>query len=125
MPNRIKTGRGGCDICANKYSDVVYLVTGPNGLKFGITSGDPRPRLNDHKRANGGGYDTTVRLWTGLRPFGWAREVELNLKSELADRDHHPLPGTMEYFPATSLPLVLRVLDKALGHENSRVRGNG
>ena len=50
MPNRIKNGRGGCDICANKYSDVVYVVTGPNGLKFGITSGDPRPRLNDHKR---------------------------------------------------------------------------
>jgi len=121
MPNRIKNGRGGCDICANKYSDVVYVMTGSNGLKFGITSGDPRPRLNDHKRISGGGYETTVRLWTGLRPFGWAREVELNLRDGLADRDHHALPGTKEYFPAASLPLVLRVLDKALGRENSDV----
>jgi hypothetical protein len=119
MPNRIKNGRGGCDVCANKYSDVVYVVTGPNGLKFGITSGDPRPRLNDHKRISGGGYDTTVRLWTGLRPFGRAREVELNLRDGLADRDHHPLPGTKEYFPAASLPLVLHILDNALGCQNS------
>ena len=119
MPNRIKNGRGGCDICANKYSDVVYVVTGLNGLKFGITSGDPRPRLNYHKSISGGNYDTTVRLWTGLRPFGWARQVELNLRDELADRGHCPLPGTKEYFPAASLSLVLNVLDQALGRENS------
>jgi hypothetical protein len=121
MPNRIKNGRGGCDICANKYSDVFYVVTGPNGLKFGITSGDPRSRLNDHKRISGGGYDTTVRLWTGLRPFGRAREVELDLKDALAGRCHHALPGTKEYFLAASLPLVLRVLDKALDRKNSEV----
>jgi hypothetical protein len=121
VPNRIKNGRGGCDICANKYSDVVYVVTGPNGLKFGITSGDPRPRLNDHKRISGGGYDTTVRLWTGLRPLGWARKMELNLRDNLADLDHHALPGTKEYFPAVSIPLVLCFLDKELGRENSVV----
>ena len=60
-------------------------------------------------------------LWTGLQPFGRAREVELNLRNGLADQGHQALPGTKEYFPVASLPLVLRVLDKALGRQNSDV----
>jgi hypothetical protein len=85
-------------------------VTGQCSFKFGITSGDARPRLRSHHRD---GYVTVERLFTEL-PDGVARTLETTLIKNLAANGHKPVLRR-EYFPAEALDLVLSIVDEALG----------
>lgn len=60
-PGNIKQGRGICRFCSNKTWDIFYIVVNKNLniLKIGITSGDPRPRLLNHKS---NGYEDIILI---------------------------------------------------------------
>ncbi|MPY47110.1 GIY-YIG nuclease family protein [Streptomyces acidicola] len=75
-------------------------------MKFGITSGDPRPRLSDHARD---GFDCVIRLIEGL-PGDLAPRLERAVLAALRDAREAPVRGR-EYFPARVLGLVLDVVD--------------
>ncbi|KOU99100.1 GIY-YIG nuclease family protein [Streptomyces sp. XY533] len=107
-PNSVQQGSGVCRSCAGKTWDVLYVVTSEldDVVKFGVTSGNPRPRLRDHAYD---GLDVIVRLVTGL-PEGAAVELERTLLAALRDAREVPVRGR-EYFPARVLPLVLDLVD--------------
>lgn len=108
-PGSLRKGNGCCRVCAGRTWDVFYVVTGPDGLKFGVTSGDPRPRLTDHRSD---GYDDVVRLHTGLAG-ATALDLENELKQLLKSLGVPPVRGR-EYFPASVLRIVLAVVDEWL-----------
>jgi hypothetical protein len=114
-PAGMQQGEGPCRICAGRAWDAFYLVVdrGRHRLKFGITSGDPRPRIADHRRA---GYVETVRLLTDL-PGEDAPKLERAVLSALDMASETPAHGR-EYFDASVLALVLDVID------NYRERGD-
>jgi hypothetical protein len=95
-------------MCAGKAWDVFYIVVdeGCGTLKFGITSGDPRPRLSDHARD---GFDVVVRLVRGL-PGDQAPQLERAVLTALRDAREEPVRGR-EYFPGRVLALVLDLVD--------------
>ena len=109
-PNSIQSGKGICFTCSWADQDVFYVVTGPLalGLKFGVTSGDPRQRLGDHRRD---GYTEVARLFTKL-PRMAAGELEQQvLRLALREAGFRPVRG-QEYFGIGALSLVLRLVDK-------------
>lgn len=105
-PGHLRRGTGLCSICAGRVRDVFYVVSDElnEALKFGITSGDPRPRLAVHAR---NGFDTVVRLIEGL-PSSLA--LEQAVSAALRDAREAPIRGR-EYFPAHVMALVLDVVD--------------
>lgn len=106
-PAHLRDGGGACSTCAGKEWDILYVVSdGDDLVKFGITSGDPRPRLRVHKRD---GLDQVIRLYTGL-PHNTARPLENNIRAALRDAREKPVRGR-EYFSARSLPLILDLVD--------------
>lgn len=109
-PSFVLSGGGICAACSGKVWDVFYVVTGPAGVKIGITSGDPRGRLSVHRRS---GYNTVVRVHEGL-PGTTARDLESELLDLLRASGVKPVRGK-EYFPAAVLPVVLYVVDDCLG----------
>jgi hypothetical protein len=104
-PNGVRKGEGICKSCSWAW-DIFYVVTGKRGVKFGITSRNPRPRLKDH-RADG--YAEVVRLATGLAA-GLALDTENAVKAALAAAGKAPVRGC-EYFDASCLALILDVAD--------------
>jgi hypothetical protein len=84
-----------CRICAGKSWDVFYVVTNleTSTLKFGITSGDPRPRLADHASD---GFRMVNLLLTALGD-GAALFIEDAVKASLRAAGHRPVRG-LEYF---------------------------
>lgn len=82
-PGYVLAGGGVCHVCAGKEWDAFYVVTSEAGVKFGITSGDARMRLAQHRTA---GYRTVIRLLNGL-PEGVAPQMED--RGGLGDRRHH------------------------------------
>jgi hypothetical protein len=107
-PNGVRKGEGICKSCSWPW-DVFYVVTGNPGVKFGITSRNPRPRLKHH-RTNG--YAKVVRLATGLAA-GLALDTENAVKAALAAAGRVPVRGC-EYFDASCLALILDVADARL-----------
>ncbi|MFC9341452.1 hypothetical protein ACFTY9_25485 [Streptomyces sp. NPDC057021] len=107
-PNDLHRGQGVCRVCAGQIWDAFYVVRDDDRdvIKFGITSGDPRPRLADHARE---GLDTVLRVHRDL-PGSAARELELTVLAALADAREAPVQGR-EFFPARVLPLVLDLVD--------------
>jgi hypothetical protein len=106
-PGNIRAGDGLCRACAGRAWDALYVVADDfEVVKFGITSGDPRPRLRVHRRD---GLDQVVRLFTGLSD-GTARALENSIKAALRDAGEEPIRG-LEYFPARALPLILDLID--------------
>jgi hypothetical protein len=101
-------GSGVCRVCAGKAWDVFYVVADDiNGIvKFGITSGDPRPRLYRHARD---GFDSVIRLVEGL-PGDVAPRLERATLAALRDAREKPVRG-IEYFPARTLGLILDLVD--------------
>ena len=73
-------------------------------VKFGITSGNPRPRLGEHRRY---GYTSVVYLVTSL-PVKMALDTENAIRSALALAGERPVRGR-EYFDISCLPLILDV----------------
>jgi hypothetical protein len=88
--------------------DVFYVVANRPAarIKFGITSGDPRPRLTVHRRS---GYEEILRLMTGL-PGIVAPEVESAARAALALAGVVPVQG-WEYYDISALAIVLDVAD--------------
>jgi hypothetical protein len=107
-PSSVRHGNGICRICAGKTWDVFYVVADEinDTVKFGITSGDPRPRLGIHARD---GFESVTRLAEGL-PGDLAPRLERAVIAALQDAGEAPVRGR-EYFPARVLALVLDVVD--------------
>ena len=100
LPAGVQQGEGVCGKCRGNLWDVFYVVKNEEQfrVKFGVTSGDARPRLADHRVA---GYRTVVRLLTGL-PDRAAPDAERAVKAALAMAGEKPVRGT-EYFDASCL----------------------
>jgi single CXXC unit len=107
-PNNVRNGGGICRACAGQVWDVFYVVTADElaRVKFGITSGDPRPRLSEHRRA---GYRTITRLLTGL-PADTAVQMERAAIATLALAGIKPVHGR-EWFDIGALAVVLDITD--------------
>lgn len=108
-PGNVSQGNGVCRVCRGGVWDAFYVVTSAEAVKFGVTSGDPRPRLRTHIRA---GFTEVVRLATGL-PGTTAPDTESAVRSALAIAGEKPVQGR-EYFDASCLALVLDVADSWL-----------
>lgn len=108
-PTDVIQGRGVCRYCAGKNWDAFYVVTGSEVVKFGITSGDPRPRLRIHAAE---GIAQVTLLMTGL-PSTVAPDTENAIKAALALAGEKPVRGR-EYFDISCLALVLDVADSWL-----------
>lgn len=106
FPNNVRDGGGICRFCAGQRWDAYYVVTGPAGVKFGITSGDARQRLRDHRRD---GYGNVLCVRTGL-PDGLARSLENETKAALRAAAMRPVRG-LEYFGPEALPVVMKLAD--------------
>lgn len=105
-PNNVRNGEGVCRFCKGRKWDVFYVVEGDNGIKFGISSGDGRARLTDHKRD---GYWDVLVLRTGL-PGMLALSLETELKNVLKAAGVAPVRGR-EYFGPEAKQLVMPVVD--------------
>ena len=77
-------------------------------VKFGVSSGDPDPRIGVHRRA---GYTEVVRVIPGLPT---AHALEQHIKATLRDAGHRPVLRR-EYFDIGVLALVLDVVDGWVG----------
>jgi len=97
-----------CRTCKGKAWDVFYVVQDDINdlIKFGITSGNGRRRLDVHARD---GFDQVVRLASHL-PDGVAPELERNVLAALRDVLEKPVRGR-EYYHVRVLPLVLDLVD--------------
>ncbi|MFJ9123463.1 hypothetical protein ACIRJS_05220 [Streptomyces sp. NPDC102340] len=111
IPSGVKQGQGICRRCAGKIWDVFYVVQDPDAgqVKFGITSGDPRPRLRYH---SADGFRIPVRVIRDL-PDDFAPDLETLIRFNLADQGVKPVRGR-EYFPISATPLVLSVVEQQL-----------
>lgn len=105
-PNSVQQGQGICGACRGAAWDVLYVVTSPTlgRVKFGVTSGDARARLADHRRA---GYPEVIRVLPGLDD---AHALERHIRVTLRAADITPAQGR-EYFHIDALALVLDVVD--------------
>lgn len=108
-PSSVIQGHGVCRFCTGAIWDAFYVVTSTDAVKFGITTGDPRPRLRIHARQ---GLKSVARLATGL-PGITAPSAEAAVKAALALAGEKPLQGR-EYFDISCLALVLDVADSWL-----------
>jgi hypothetical protein len=104
----VQQGRGVCRFCAGRAWDVFYVVADDSNeiVKFGITSGDPRPRFRQHSRD---GFDRVIRLVESL-PADVAPRLERAVLAALRDAREVPVRGT-EYFPTRTLALILALVD--------------
>lgn len=102
LPYLVHAGGGICRVCAGCFWDAFYVVTGPEGVvKFGITSGDPSRRLNEHRTD---GFVSLVLVRTNLTD-GLALDTETQVKRRLKAAGFVPVRGR-EYFAADTLTLV-------------------
>lgn len=108
-PGNVHRGQGVCRVCANRVYDVFYVVAGNSLVKFGISSGDPKARLADHKRA---GLDRQLFLRTGL-PQGMALSLEGAMIHALNRAGHTPVQGR-EYFPDSCTDFIVGLVHAAL-----------
>jgi hypothetical protein len=108
QPHSILGGSGICRVCAGKSWDAFYVVVDRDAgrIKFGITSGDVRPRLTVHR---GQGYREVIRALTGL-PGTTAPDIERAVRGALRLAGIQPVRGR-EYYDASALALVLDVAD--------------
>jgi hypothetical protein len=112
-PNNIQRGQGICKICVWANLDVFYVVTGPLGLKLGITSNDGSSRLKNH-RLNG--YEKIERLLTDL-PYLMAPELEQAALKALCRAGRKPIQGK-EYFDIEALPILLSTVDEFMAMQD-------
>ena len=107
-PHSVLRGQGVCHRCAGKEWDVFYVVADQTAgrIKFGITSGHPRPRLTNHRAS---GYRTVVRLMVGL-PSDAASAIEKAVLGALRLAGITPIRGR-EHYDAAALAVVLDVVD--------------
>jgi hypothetical protein len=110
-PNNVQRGQGICRYCVSKIWDTFYVVrhdTHP-WVKFGITSGDPKPRLGDHRRT---GYSIILGLFTDL-PGTIAPDLERELIRALKYEGYYCLRGR-EYYELEALPRIVEVVNSRI-----------
>lgn len=107
-PDAVQRGQGICRRCAGKTWDAFYVVVNADAelLKFGITSGNGRPRLSHHRRD---GFDTVHRFLAGL-PGDTAPRLEDDVLATLRLAGEEPVRGR-EYYQDHVTALVLDVVD--------------
>lgn len=105
-PKPVLGGSGICRQCTWGTWDAFYVVSGIGGIKLGVTSGDPRPRLGIHRLA---GYSDVVRLLVDL-PMNGALTLERACLAAMADARIPPVRGR-EYFPSDALPIAVDIVD--------------
>ncbi|WP_345191705.1 hypothetical protein [Streptomyces lavendulae] len=105
-PGSVRGGQGICRFCAGKFWDVFYVVTNDEEalVKFGITSGDPRCRLQAHRRS---GYESTVRIFSAMAD---AASLESSVLATLRLAGIAPVQGR-EYYNVMALPVILDIVD--------------
>lgn len=108
-PGDVLQGSGICHVCRGGVWDAFYVTASDVAVKFGITSGDPRPRLRAHARD---GLTKVVRLTAAL-PDGVALSAERRVRAALALAGEKPVRGR-EYFDVSCLALILDVADSWL-----------
>jgi hypothetical protein len=104
----VQQGGGICRYCARKIWDAFYVVTDDTAalVKFGITTGNGRSRLNEHRRD---GFDTVHRFLAAL-PGDTAPALERDVKAALRLAGEVPVRG-LEYYRDHVTALVLDVVD--------------
>lgn len=107
-PDNVRTGQGLCLHCVGKIWNAFYVVQDARTatVKFGITSGDPKARLADHRR---NGFSTVLRTFTGLAD-GEAKQLEDELKLQMRCAGVQPVRGA-EYFSDAVLNVLLPFVD--------------
>lgn len=113
QPWSVMRGQGMCRFCSRPW-DAFYVVASESAVKFGITAGDPRPRLRTHASH---GYTRVIRVATGL-PGTLALETEDAVKSALALAGERPVRGK-EYFDISCAALILDIADSWLPAPNA------
>lgn len=115
-PTHVFQGIGGCPACRGKFWDAFYVVKHPKAdvIKFGITSGDPRPRLKDHARD---GFTEELLVYRNLEERT-APDLERELMVLLKLAGIEPVRGR-EYFPAGAENVVLAVATDWLAPDGS------
>lgn len=105
-PDSLAMGQGLCGKCAGRAWDVLYVVVNSElaRVKFGVTSGNPRARLGNHRRA---GYAEVIRVLPGLPD---AHRLEKHVRMALREAGIAAAQGR-EYFDLAALPLVLNMVD--------------
>lgn len=73
-------------------------------VKFGITSGDPRPRLRLHA---GNGFATVIRV---IKDLSDAADLERVVMATMSLIEVQPVRGR-EYYDAAELPLIAGIAD--------------
>lgn len=108
LPNGVQQGHGVCRHCSGKTWDAFYVVVDDDAalLKFGITTGNGKRRLTEHRRA---GFTTVHRFLPGLAGDA-ALNLERDVRAALRLADEVPVRGR-EYYPAKVTALVLDVVD--------------
>lgn len=107
-PSSVQQGNGICRMCAGKTWDVFYVVVNEacDTVKFGITSGNPHPRLKAHARD---GFDCVIRVIEGTQG-DLAPRLERTVLAALREAREAPVRGN-EYFPTRTLGLILDLVD--------------
>ena len=109
-PTHVLRGGGPCHACTHNGDwDTFYVVASNRVVKFGITTGDPRPRLRAHARD---GLTEILRMAAGL-PETVALDAEREVRATLALAGEKPRRGR-EYFDISCLALILDVADSWL-----------
>lgn len=104
-PNNVTQGSGFCLVCTWTGQGVVYVVAGPALVTFGVTSGDPKPRLRTHVSD---GFSTELRVWRGLPSDVAFRSEQLTL-ARLKSAGVQPVRGR-EYYQGRYAPLIVDYL---------------
>lgn len=98
-------GQGPCGLCANLYWDVFYVVYNRIAkiYKLGITSNNPKQRLNYHKSK---GFTDVIILYKNID----AHILENKIRKFLSDTGYYPFIGR-EYFEDDSLQVIINELE--------------
>lgn len=107
-PQSVICGYNICMICAGKTWDVFYFMENPsNGnCKIGITSGDIRIRLREHRR---NGLSKVLRMYIDLADYV-AKTLEDDVLASLSDINIKPIKGR-EYFSSIAIKPIFSLLD--------------
>jgi hypothetical protein len=107
LPNCVAQGQGICRYCRGKKWDALYVVRNEHTVKFGVTSGDPRQRLKDHRVQ---GFTDVLTVHTGL-PDGVAWSIERELIELFRDCGVTPVRGR-EYYGAVCSDDIVRFVNQ-------------